>query len=389
MNMKSKLTIIILATLLINNLQAAVINGTLKNAEGKKIYLEKFDKNQPVKIDSAVVSKKGKFKISTKETTTEFYRLSFQSSDFIVLIISKDETIELTADGNNLNKSYSVKGSEHSSKLLEFVNLVNDYVKVRDSLNTLAMKNNNGQNTDVMTKLNGEMTAKYNDFLKSRNKFMDDNAASPALVAVTNHLNLQNDAVNEIIYLKKIDAALEKSIPGSYYHTSIHEMVLGIEERIVADAKQKEAEANRLKMTQPGAEALDIVMKDKDGNEIKLSSLKGNYVLIDFWASWCGPCRKENPNVVSLYNKYKDKGFTVYSVSLDNSKDKWVDAIAKDNLIWPNHVSELKGWQTAVCADYGVNAIPHTVLIDKEGKIVQAHLRGPSLEAKLKEIFGF
>jgi thiol-disulfide isomerase/thioredoxin len=130
-------------------------------------------------------------------------------------------------------------------------------------------------------------------------------------------------------------------------------------------------------------------MADANGNELTLSSLRGQYVLLDFWASWCGPCRKENPNVVKLYNKYKEKGFTVYSVSLDNSKDKWIDAIAKDALTWPNHVSELKGWNTSVLGSYGVTGIPFTVLIDKEGNIVQAHLRGPALESKLQEIFGF
>jgi thiol-disulfide isomerase/thioredoxin len=120
-----------------------------------------------------------------------------------------------------------------------------------------------------------------------------------------------------------------------------------------------------------------------------LSKLRGNYVLLDFWASWCGPCRAENPNVVRNYRKYKDKGFTVMSVSLDTDRTKWLAAIKKDGLEWPNHVSELKGWQTSVLPNYGINSIPYTVLIDKEGKIIQTNLRGPALEAKLKEIFGY
>jgi len=112
-------------------------------------------------------------------------------------------------------------------------------------------------------------------------------------------------------------------------------------------------------------------------------------VLIDFWASWCGPCRKENPNVVRVYNKYKDKGFTIYSVSIDQSKENWLAAIEKDQLSWPSHVSTLQGWQTPILRDYGVNGVPFTVLIDRDGKIIQANLRGPMLEAKLAEIFGF
>lgn len=382
-------TFLLSLTLLSLSTQAAVINGTFKNAVGKKVYLERFEMNRPVKIDSATISKKGKFKFTITDTITDFYRISFQPADFIVLIISKNDNAEITADGNSLNKTYTIKGSTHSEKLLQFVNLVNGYVKIKDSLNTLAIKSNDGSNPELISKLNNEMNLQYLTFIKNRNKFLEDNPASPSLVAVTNHLNMQNDPKGELIYLKKIDAALEKSIPNTYYHQSIHEMVVSVEDQIKAEEKQKEAEANKARMYESGAELKDIVMKDQNGAELKLSSLKGQYVLVDFWASWCGPCRKENPNVVKLYEKYKEKGFTVYSVSLDNNKDKWLEAVKKDNLTWPNHVSELKGWQTSILGDFGVNAIPFTVLIDKEGKVVQANLRGPSLEAKLKEIFGF
>lgn len=135
-----------------------------------------------------------------------------------------------------------------------------------------------------------------------------------------------------------------------------------------------------------GDEAPDIALQDKDGKILKLSSLKGKYVLIDFWASWCGPCRMENPNVVRTYNQYKDKGFTIYSVSLDNSKPNWLAAIEKDGLVWPNHVSDLRGWQSAGAALYGVRGIPATFLIDKNGIIIAKNLRGQALERKLSEI---
>ena len=133
--------------------------------------------------------------------------------------------------------------------------------------------------------------------------------------------------------------------------------------------------------------APDIVLVSPNGKTVKLSKLKGKMVLIDFWASWCGPCRKENPNVVRLYNQYKAKGFTVFSVSLDQDAEAWKKAIASDGLIWPNHVSDLLGWQTPLVQLYGFEGIPHTVLIDKEGKIIGTGLRGESLEQKLKEQF--
>lgn len=136
-----------------------------------------------------------------------------------------------------------------------------------------------------------------------------------------------------------------------------------------------------------GMEAPDIVMADTAGVTRRLSDLRGKVVLIDFWASWCGPCRRENPNVVRMYQKYHGQGFEVFSVSLDNSRDKWVQAIEKDNLLWPNHVSDLKGWSSAAGRLYGISAIPATVLVDRDGKVLARNLRGPQLEEKLKELF--
>jgi peroxiredoxin len=135
-----------------------------------------------------------------------------------------------------------------------------------------------------------------------------------------------------------------------------------------------------------GEKVPEITLADVNGNTLSLSSLKGKVVLIDFWASWCGPCRGENPNVVAAYNTYKDKGFTVFSVSLDNNKDQWKAAIAKDGLAWPNHVSDLKGWQSDVAKLYGVKGIPATFLIDQEGKLIATNLRGEELKAKLAEL---
>jgi len=138
-----------------------------------------------------------------------------------------------------------------------------------------------------------------------------------------------------------------------------------------------------------GSPAPDIWMDKPDGTDMKLSDLKGQYVLIDFWASWCGPCRQENPNVVRLYNKYKDKGFTVFSVSLDDNAANWKAAIERDQLSWPHHVSDLLKWNSVAVPLYQFQGIPHTVLIDKKGTIIAKNLRGQQLEQKLQELFGF
>lgn len=146
------------------------------------------------------------------------------------------------------------------------------------------------------------------------------------------------------------------------------------------------AEIRRMASFVIGSEAPDFTQLDVEGNEVKLSDLRGKVVLIDFWASWCGPCRRENPNVVRLYNEYKDQGFEILGVSLDRKKDRWLQAIEKDGLTWPQ-VSDLKGWQNEAAKMYQVSSIPHTVLLDAEGNILARGLRGAALESKLAELF--
>ncbi|MEL7162585.1 MAG: TlpA disulfide reductase family protein, partial [Bacteroidota bacterium] len=153
-----------------------------------------------------------------------------------------------------------------------------------------------------------------------------------------------------------------------------------------ATIKSIQSQAKSLETFAIGVEAPDFSGESPEGESISLSSLRGKVVLIDFWASWCGPCRKENPNVVKLYDKYKDAGFEILGVSLDRTKDRWVKAIAADKLEWL-HISDLKGWQSQYARQYGVSSIPQTVLLDKDGNILARNLRGEALQQKLAEIF--
>ncbi len=183
-----------------------------------------------------------------------------------------------------------------------------------------------------------------------------------------------------------VSALLEKQHPliadfGHRYLTDYPQDDLAVRQNV-------QQFVNYMRTNMTGIPAIEIAQTDTAGVIRKLSDLKGKVVLIDFWASWCGPCRKENPTVVAAYKKYRNKGFEVFSVSLDQDRSRWISAIQQDGLIWPNHVSDLKYWQNEAASKYGVSSIPRTVLVDKNGIITNYNLRGEALENKLKEIFG-
>jgi len=203
----------------------------------------------------------------------------------------------------------------------------------------------------------------------------------------------RTNAIVDYMLLNKNDLAVLlflDNFPRDKYKNLHQEVVKALFEKYPNHSLVKErhlVETSAPKSTDIGAMAPDLAFENPDGKIMKLSDLRGKVVLLDFWAAWCRPCRQENPNVVRIYEKYHDKGFDVYSVSLDNDKAKWVKAIQDDGLVWPNHVSDLGYWQSKGAKIYGVNSIPATFLIDKEGRIIAKNLRGAALENALKEIF--
>jgi thiol-disulfide isomerase/thioredoxin len=355
------------------------LTGKITPAKGKTIYINSFVSNKMVPLDSAVIDKKGKFKLDFSiSDPKEFYSLSLSTKNYALLILDSsntDQKLTFNGDSSIITKDYTVSGSKESMDILEFTTIVN---KFQEQLNSLKTDYSHPDSAEVAQVKQQQL---YKEFTENRNAFVDNHLNSLSLLITTSYFNPQA----ELEWFKKIEKALSKSVPNSNYHLAIKGQIQQIE---AASKPQKQQMAPQQDIN-VGKQVTELNFKDPTGKVITLESLKGNYVLVDFWASWCKPCRMENPNVVNLYNKYKDKGFTVYSVSLDTDKNRWINAIKQDQLTWPNHVSDLKGWKTEATKIYQFRGIPYTMLVDPEGKIIATKLRGQQLEAQLRTIYGF
>ena len=364
-----------------------IIKGEVLNGEGASIYLQTFKNDKNIILDSTIIKKNGKFSFELAVKSKNFYSLSLagKSQKEIVLLIldQKKENSQITFKSNleNFSTTYTIEGN-HECKVIEsYVAIINKFQKNR-SLQTEKFQNATSENQKLILKKSIDSIDL--NFREKRNKFILKHHLDLAVIITASSLNPQQD----LDMYKTIRDGLLQSSAGSEYQIAFNEQVNQIELQLKEQKNQQEEKEALKNLTKIGNVAPALNFKNPDGKLITLESLRGNYVLLDFWASWCGPCRKENPFVVKLYNMYKEQGFTVFSVSLDNNVDKWVNAIEKDGLTWPNHVSDLKGWRTEATKMYGFRGIPYTVLIDKEGRIIAKKLRGKALETKLKEIFG-
>lgn len=347
----------------------AVITGNVFNTTEKEVKLSLLTNNQAFQ-DFAVapIDKKGNFSINVELPNRDYYVLRV-GEQRVTLVFQQSDTMQVYADGSNMLQYTNIVGSDASADMLGFLREVALFNYQRDTTQRSIQAH-----PDRQKELQEEFQKSYLSFEAKRTRFIAMHQNSPALVVTLQAIDPDKDYDT----YEKVMVQTIRSMDGSLSAQTLSMMY---------DQQRQKHEST--KMLSAGKVAPEIEMQGVDGKMHKLSELRGNYVLIDFWASWCGPCRMENPNVVAAYNKYKDKGFTVFSVSFDKDKGAWEKAIAADGLIWPNHVSDLKGWANAAGQKYGVRSIPFSVLIDKEGKIVQTNLRGPALEQMLQSIFGF
>ena len=328
------------------------------------VVLEEIGQSDISVVDTLLVSSDSTFRYSLQNVKPGFYRINFYGRQYVNLILN-DENVRITADGDRPDGLAKVEGSTDT----DYFNAVNDIMQSMqaeiNSMNADYMKARADNDTQTMTEIEQRYKQiEQENSAKIKSKIREMGISLAAFYAV-NYL----DAEKEFPFLKELADKFQQELPDSRYTQQFVEQVRALGKLAV------------------GMPAPDIALPNPEGDTIRLSSLRGKYVMIDFWAAWCKPCRMENPNVVRMYEAYKDKGFEIYGVSLDRTKDAWVEAIAKDNLTW-KHVSDLQYFNSEAASLYNINAIPATVLLDKEGKIIAKNLRGQALEEKLAEIFG-
>ena len=334
------------------------------NVEGGKVKLEKIINDEMIVVDSIQMGLENKFDKYIVIDEPAFYRLNIFGKQYVTLILNNTD-VSVRADGNIPNGTFEVTGSPDTDYILGLNKLKQEFQIQVQGLNQEFMTARNDGDLNKISELQAKYLAQKaasDELVKGKIREMGNSIAAVLALQFL-------DAEAEFSFFEEIANKFNANLPNSSY------------------TKTLVAQVNKMKKLAVGSPAPEISLPNPDGDIITLSSFEGKYVMVDFWAAWCKPCRQENPNVVRMYNQYNSQGFEVLGVSLDRKKDAWVKAIADDGLAW-SQVSDLQYFNSEAATTYNISSIPATYLIDPDGNILAKNLRGAALEAKLQEVFG-
>ena len=366
--------------------KTAEITGILEYPRPREyIFFQELKSKELLTVDSAIVSEDGRFEFKRKIKFPSFYLLKINQNNFLTMLIEPGEKIKMTSHFDSLNYPVVVIGSKGTKLMADYnKTLLKTITRIR-KLSDIHDKNLGRPDfvyvIDSLDNLAGGYLNEMNTYAK---KFIDDNISSlVSLVALYSQvapnvyvLNFEKD----LSYFEKVDSSLFQKYPEYEPVIDLHNQVKDMVAYYSNKKSVSEDSGENMK-------APEIILPSPEGDTIKLTSTRGSYVLLDFWASWCSPCRMENPNLLRAYNMYHDRGFQIYQVSLDKTKETWIKGIQDDKLEKWIHVSDVKYWNSVVVPLYKIESIPANYLLDKEGRIIASNLRGDALQRKLAELF--
>ena len=353
-----------------------IVSGKIKNSNSKTVYLEETAMTSMQRLikDSTVVGSGGEFLLKTTTLEEGIYnlRMGGESVPFASLI-SDAKKIVVNVDFQNGQDLYTVEGSDASKTLRDFLftsgSMIRNIYGENLKIDSLAGSNKEKKYIDSIILEKENSTKQLKKYTRQLITHSKSAALSMFLLATYQGVARNPNFSIEAFGIEELQIVLADLIKKFPEHSAIATVKNSIDEQ-----SNKSAWIGKL--------APEISLPDTEGNEIKLSSFRGKYVLVDFWASWCGPCRTENPNVVEAYKEFKNKNFTILGVSLDQNKAAWIKAIVQDQLNW-KHISDLKMWGSEVVSLYHIEGIPFNVLVDSEGIIIAENLRGDQLKLAL------